>query len=31
VKHCVIEGHGPGSTEELTEEVMGAIGRLLSR
>ena len=29
VKHCVIEGHGPGSQEELTDEVMGAIGRLL--
>ena len=29
VKHCVIEGHGPGSQDELTDEVMGAIGRLL--
>ena len=29
VKHCVIEGHGPGSQAELTDEVMGAIGRLL--
>ena len=31
VKHCVVEGHGPGSQEELTEEMMGAIGRLLAR
>ena len=31
VKHCVVEGHGPGTTEELTEEMMGAIGRLLNR
>ncbi len=31
VKHCVVEGKGPGSQEELTEEMMGAIGRLLAR
>ena len=31
VKHCVIEGHGPGTTEEMTDEVMGAIGRLITR
>jgi DNA-binding FrmR family transcriptional regulator len=31
VKHCVVEGHGPGSTDELTEEMMGAIGRLIQR
>ena len=31
VKHCVVAGHGPGSQEELTEEMMGAIGRLLAR
>ena len=31
VKHCVVGGHGPGSSEELTEEMMGAIGRLLAR
>ena len=31
VKHCVVEGHGPGSPEELTEEMMGAIGRLIAR
>jgi DNA-binding FrmR family transcriptional regulator len=31
VKHCVIEGHGPGNPDELTDEMMGAIGRLLRR
>jgi DNA-binding FrmR family transcriptional regulator len=31
VKHCVVEGHGPGSTDELTDEMMGAIGRLIGR
>jgi CsoR family transcriptional regulator, copper-sensing transcriptional repressor len=31
VKHCVVEGHGPGTQEELTDEMMGAIGRLLAR
>ena len=31
VKHCVVEGHGPGTTDELTDEMMGAIGRLLNR
>ena len=31
VKHCVVEGHGPGSAEELTDEMMGAIGRLIGR
>jgi CsoR family transcriptional regulator, copper-sensing transcriptional repressor len=31
VKHCVVEGKGPGSQEELTDEMMGAIGRLLAR
>ena len=31
VKHCVVEGHGPGSQTELTEEMMGAIGRLIKR
>jgi CsoR family transcriptional regulator, copper-sensing transcriptional repressor len=31
VKHCVVGGQGPGSQEELTDEVMGAIGRLLGR
>ena len=31
VKHCVVEGHGPGTTDEMTNEMMGAIGRLLNR
>jgi CsoR family transcriptional regulator, copper-sensing transcriptional repressor len=31
VKHCVVEGQGPGTQDELTEEMMGAIGRLLAR
>ena len=31
VRHCVVDGHGPGSQTELTEEMMGAIGRLIKR
>jgi DNA-binding FrmR family transcriptional regulator len=31
VKHCVVEGHGPGTPDELTDEMMGAIGRLIGR
>jgi CsoR family transcriptional regulator, copper-sensing transcriptional repressor len=31
VKHCVVGGAGPGSQEELTEEMMAAVGRLLTR
>ena len=31
VKHCVVGGHGPGSQEELTDEMMAAVGRLLGR
>jgi CsoR family transcriptional regulator, copper-sensing transcriptional repressor len=31
VKHCVVEGHGPGSQAELTDEMMAAIGRLVRR
>ena len=31
VKHCVVGGDGPGTQEELTDEMMGAIGRLLQR
>jgi DNA-binding FrmR family transcriptional regulator len=30
-RHCVIEGHASGSTEELTDEMMAAVGRLLRR
>jgi DNA-binding FrmR family transcriptional regulator len=29
-RHCVIEGRG-GTPEELTEELMGAVGRMLRR
>lgn len=31
VKHCVVGGHGPGTPEELTEEMMAAVGRLVNR
>ena len=31
VKHCVIGGRGPGSQEELSDEMMAAVGRLLHR
>ena len=31
VKHCVIGGKGPGSQDELTDEMMAAVGRLLHR
>ena len=31
VKHCVVGGHGPGTQEELTEEMMAAVGRLVGR
>jgi len=31
VKHCVVGGEGPGSQEELTDEMMAAVGRLLHR
>jgi CsoR family transcriptional regulator, copper-sensing transcriptional repressor len=31
VRHCVVEGHGPGSQGELTDEMMAAIGRLIAR
>jgi DNA-binding FrmR family transcriptional regulator len=31
VKHCVVGGQGPGSQEELTDEMMAAVGRLLGR
>ncbi len=31
VKHCVVDGQGPGSQEELTDEMMAAIGRLIAR
>ena len=30
-RHCVVEGHGKGTPEELTGELMGAVGRLMRR
>ena len=30
-RHCVVEGHGDGSPEELTDEMMAAVGRLMRR
>jgi CsoR family transcriptional regulator, copper-sensing transcriptional repressor len=30
VKHCVVGGEGPGSKEELSDEMMAAVGRLLN-
>jgi DNA-binding FrmR family transcriptional regulator len=30
-RHCVIEGHGEGGPEELTDELMAAVGRLMRR
>ena len=30
-RHCVVEGHGHGTPDELTNELMGAVGRLLRR
>ncbi len=29
-RHCVVEGHG-GTPEELTDELMAAVGRLMRR
>jgi DNA-binding FrmR family transcriptional regulator len=32
VRHCLVEGHGgPTDPDEQTKELMGAVGRLLSR
>ena len=30
-RHCVVEGQAEGSPEELTEELMAAVGRLMRR
>ena len=30
-RHCVIGGHADGEPEELTDELMGAVGRLMRR
>jgi hypothetical protein len=29
--HCVVGGHGAGEPEELTDELMGAVARLMRR
>ena len=32
VRHCLVEGHGgPSDPDEQAEELMGAVGRMLSR
>jgi DNA-binding FrmR family transcriptional regulator len=31
VHHCVVEGHGPGTPGDLTDELMAAVGRLMRR
>ena len=30
-RHCVVEGHGEGTPEELTDELMGAVARIMRR
>ena len=30
-RHCVVEGHGDGGPDELTDELMAAVGRLMRR
>jgi DNA-binding FrmR family transcriptional regulator len=30
-RHCVLGGHGEGGPEELTDELMAAVGRLMRR
>jgi DNA-binding FrmR family transcriptional regulator len=30
-RHCVVDGHAEGSPEELTDELMAAVGRLMRR
>ena len=30
-RHCVVEGHAQGAPEELTDELMAAVGRLMRR
>jgi CsoR family transcriptional regulator, copper-sensing transcriptional repressor len=30
-RHCVIEGNAPGEPEDLTDELMAAVGRLMRR
>lgn len=31
MRHCIIGGHGGGTPEELSDELMAAIGRLVKR
>ena len=31
VAHCVVGGHGPGTSAERTDELMVAVGRLIRR
>jgi DNA-binding FrmR family transcriptional regulator len=30
-RHCIIHGHGEGSPEQLTDELMAAVARLMRR
>ena len=30
-RHCVVDGHAQGTPEELTHELMAAVGRLMRR
>ena len=30
-RHCVVDGHAQGTPEELTDELMSAVGRLMRR
>ena len=30
-RHCVVDGHAEGGPEELTDELMGAVARLMRR
>jgi DNA-binding FrmR family transcriptional regulator len=30
-RHCILGGHGKGEPEELTDELMAAVGRLMRR
>jgi len=30
-RHCVLGGHGPGEPQELTDELMAAVARLMRR
>ena len=30
-RHCVVDGHAQGTPEELTDELMAAVGRLMRR